>query len=284
MTSVRSSSRPMRMYLPRRPRRSIVLPLTAAPRSCGGTGRDQRGSSTSSCSIRRPPTSGSSCRTTVSTSGSSGMPEFYFTAAFVLCTPHREQRTNAAAISVAGAGVGAEVDLLEAVAREVRVHLRGGDVGVAEHLLDGAEVAAAGEQVGGEAVAQGMRAHLAGEAGVAGVALDDLVEPLAGQRAAAEVDEEPRLVAVADQLRAAAAQVAVDRGDRLPPQRHQPLLRALAASAQYPLAQIDVPQLEPDRLRGAQAARVHHLEQGAVAQRRRLAALRGGEQLLHLRV
>ena len=65
-----------------------------------------------------------------------------------------------------------------------------GDVGVAEHLLDGTQVAATGEQVGGEAVAQGVRAHTAGEAGVAGVALDDLVEALAGQRPTAEVDEQ----------------------------------------------------------------------------------------------
>src|SRR4029077_10191739 len=112
-------------------------------------------------------------------------------------------------------GVGLEVDLLEAVAGEVRVHLGGGDVGVAEHLLDGAQVATAGEQVGGEAVAQGVRAHLAREPGVAGVALDDLVETLAGQRPAAEVDEQLRLVALPDQLRPAAAQVGGDRRDRL---------------------------------------------------------------------
>src|ERR1700709_1600170 len=93
-----------------------------------------------------------------------------------------------------------EIDLLEAVAREVRVHLGGGDVGVTEHLLHGTEIAAAGEQMGGEAVAQGARTHAAAEAGVAGVALDDLVEALAGQRPTAEVDEELRLVAFGDPL------------------------------------------------------------------------------------
>ena len=41
---------------------------------------------------------------------------------------------------------------------------------------------------------------LAVEAGRAGVTLDDLVEALAAQRPAAEVDEEPRLVTIADQL------------------------------------------------------------------------------------
>src|SRR5215212_118921 len=212
MTSVRSPSSPIRMYLPRRPRRTIVPPLTAAPSSCGVTGRDQRSSSTSSRKTRCPSTSGSSCRMTVSTSGSSGMPKFYWIVNLFL-PGYRGQPPMVS--SLAGAGVGAEVDLLQPVAREVGVHLRGRDVGVAEHLLHGAEVAAAGQKVGGEAVAQRVRAHPAGEAGVAGVALDDLVEALAGQRTTAEVDEELRLVAVADELRSAAAQVSVDRGDRL---------------------------------------------------------------------
>src|SRR3712207_7789233 len=47
-----------------------------------------------------------------------------------------------------------EVHVLEAVGREVRVHLRRGDVGVPKHLLQRPQVAAAGEQVRGERVAQ----------------------------------------------------------------------------------------------------------------------------------
>jgi hypothetical protein len=91
-------------------------------------------------------------------------------------------------------------------------------------------------------------------------------------------------VALADQLRAAAAQVDADRGDRLAAERDEALLRALAPGAQEALAQVDVGDLEPDRLRGAQPARVHHLEQGAVAEHGRLVAARRGEQLLDLGV
>src|SRR4051794_25896080 len=98
-----------------------------------------------------------------------------------------------------------------------------------------------------EAVAQGVRAHLPGEAGGACVALNDLVEALAAQRAAAEVDEETRLVAFADQLWATAAQVGGDRRNRLATERHQPFLVALAAGAQEALVQVDVGQLQPDR-------------------------------------
>src|SRR6476619_3921284 len=77
-----------------------------------------------------------------------------------------------------GAGMGLEVDVLEALGRQVGVDLCRGDVGVAEHLLHRPQVTAAGEQVGGEGVAQRVRAHLAVQAGLARVALDDLVEAL----------------------------------------------------------------------------------------------------------
>ena len=84
-------------------------------------------------------------------------------AAFVLGPLYPSQGRTPNGLLGARPRVGAEVDLLEAFAGEVRVHLRGRDVGVAEHLLDGPQVAAAGEQMGGEAVAERVRAHLAGE-------------------------------------------------------------------------------------------------------------------------
>src|SRR5260221_13893872 len=125
---------------------------------------------------------------------------------------------------------------------------------MAEHLLHGAQVATSRQQVGGEAVAQRVWAHLPGQASLAGVALDDLVEALTAEWPAAEVDEKPRLVALADQLRAAAAQVGRDRRDRFAAQRHDPLLGSLAPRSQQALAQVDVRHLQPNRLRGTQPA------------------------------
>src|SRR4051812_43664499 len=86
-----------------------------------------------------------------------------------------------------------EVDLLQAPAREVGVELRGRHVGVTEHLLHRAEVAASGQQMGGEGVAQGMGAHAVRQPRALGVAADDLVEALAGQRPTPEIDEQVRL-------------------------------------------------------------------------------------------
>src|SRR4051794_39444947 len=97
------------------------------------------------------------------------------------------------------AWVRVEIHVFEPLGREVRVDLRRGDVRVAEHLLQGAQVAPSGQQVGGEGVAEGVRAHLVLEPGRARVALDDLVEALARQAAAAVVDEQARFQPVADE-------------------------------------------------------------------------------------
>jgi hypothetical protein len=66
------------------------------------------------------------------------------------------------------------------------------------------------------------------------------------------------------------------RGGR--PDRHEPLLGALAACAQHACLEVDVADLEPDRLRRAEPAGVHELEQRAVSQRRRLGAARRLQQ------
>src|SRR3954465_6988391 len=98
------------------------------------------------------------------------------------------------------ARVRVEVDVLQALGREVRVELGRGDVRVAEHLLQRAQVAAAREQVRRKRVAQRVRAHGVGKARARGVALDDLVEALARETAAAVIDEQARLPPGAAQL------------------------------------------------------------------------------------
>src|SRR3954468_18355152 len=72
----------------------------------------------------------------------------------------------------AGPRVRLEVDLLQAPAREMRVELCGGHVGVPEHLLHRAQVAAPGEEVRRERVAQCVGAHAIRQAGRLSVAAD----------------------------------------------------------------------------------------------------------------
>jgi hypothetical protein len=123
-----------------------------------------------------------------------------------------------------------------------------------------------------------MRAHPVVEADRAGVALDDLVQPLAGQAGAAAVDEQVGLVAEGDEGRAPALDVDPRRRDGLAPDRDLALLGALASGAQHAERQVDVAHVEADGLRGAQAAGVHELEQGAIAQRRGIGPLRRAQQ------
>ncbi len=81
------------------------------------------------------------------------------------------------------------MDLFEAVGVDVGVDLGGGDVGVAEEFLDDAEVGAAGEEVGGEGVAEGVGVDGA-DAGAAGEAADELPEDDAGDGPAGAGEEE----------------------------------------------------------------------------------------------
>src|SRR5919199_5031184 len=83
------------------------------------------------------------------------------------------------------------VQLPPAAIRHVRVQLRRRQVGVAEHLLDGAEVGAALEQMGRERVAQQVRMDPRGvEAGLRGETAEDEEGARTRQRAAAGVEEE----------------------------------------------------------------------------------------------
>ncbi len=72
-------------------------------------------------------------------------------------------------------GVGVEffVDFFEVGIGDVGVDLGSADVGMAEHGLDGAEVSAVHEEVGGEAVAESVRGDMLRDAGFFCVGLDD---------------------------------------------------------------------------------------------------------------
>jgi hypothetical protein len=114
------------------------------------------------------------------------------------------------------------------------------------------------------------------------VALHDLVEPLAGQRPPAKVDERPPLRARPDQHRAPSLDVAAQRGDRGAAEGHEPLARPLALGPQRELLEIEIADFEADGLGRAQPGGVHGLEQRAVAQGERLGAPRLLEQPVDL--
>ena len=77
----------------------------------------------------------------------------------------------------------------------MRVDLRGGDAGVAEHLLNLPQVGPAGEHVRGEAVPQGVGADLRRRPGPPRVAVQQFPNPLPPQTPPAIGEQHPRRAA-----------------------------------------------------------------------------------------
>ena len=117
---------------------------------------------------------------------------------------------------------------------------------MAEHLLDAAQVGAALEQVRGERVPQEVRMDaLRLEAGLLGEPAQDQERAGAGERPALRVEEELGPVAAVE-VRPAAGEVAAQRLGRLPADRDDALLAALADRAHEAVVEVDAALLEPD--------------------------------------
>src|SRR5687767_7473935 len=76
---------------------------------------------------------------------------------------------------------------------DVRVELSRRDVGVAQHLLDGAQIGAPLQQVRGERMPQRMRRYVLRDAGPLDVLAKDLPRTHAGERLAARVQKQAPL-------------------------------------------------------------------------------------------
>src|SRR5690242_10440848 len=101
------------------------------------------------------------------------------------------------------------------------------------------------------------------------------------QPAALRVEEQLRPVALVE-VRAPARQVAADGVDRLTPDRHDALLRALADAADDSLLEVHGGALESDGLADAQAGAVEELDERPVAEGARRRTHRGLDQPLGL--
>ena len=114
--------------------------------------------------------------------------------------------------------------------------------------------------------------------------LHELPEHLPRHRLAAPCHEQRLAAAAIEDRGASVAAVTLQPGERFFAERHQPLLRALAGDAQGVVDEAHVHGLQPDQLAHAQAAGVHQLEHGAVAQAERGVDVGRSEQGLDLRL
>src|SRR5579859_316444 len=166
--------------------------------------------------------------------------------------------------------MGTVVDASQPATVDVAVDLRRRERAVAEELLDHPEVGAALEQVGGEGVPETM-----------GVG-DEAAQRARIEPAAAGGDEE-RVLRAGCELGAPVAEVEAEPVCGLLTERDDPLFSALAADVDRLRAEVDVREVEVDRLLAPQAGRVDELGERAVAELERLGAVEASEQLVELR-
>jgi len=162
------------------------------------------------------------------------------------------------------------VDLPQSFGVDVAVHLGGREGCVAEQLLDRSQVGTAFEQMRRKRVPQPVRvgdesAQCRG------------VEPSSARR------EEERIVCAARELRACLADIPRDEAPRLLAERHHPVLAALSEPhVDELLLEVDVAEIEPDRLGAAEPRRVHELDERPVAERERAVAVERVDDLFDL--
>ena len=139
-----------------------------------------------------------------------------------------------------GARVKFFVDGAEAVVIDVGVNLGSSDVGVAEHLLEGSEIDAAGEHVGCEAVAEGVDGKLFAKAGAGGVFFDDPPEVNAVEGTAGAGKEEPLMAVCLVELGAELFKVLQDAPAGDAAEGDDPFLAALAETSDIPYRKINI--------------------------------------------
>ena len=164
------------------------------------------------------------------------------------------------------AGVVIEDFLAEVVAVDVEVDLGGGDALVAEHLLDGTQVRAAFEEMGGEAVAEGVGGDGGADACGATELLDDVEDGDAGEgRTAADAQEDIILGAGLDGDACAVVEPVLQFRYGTGRDGHEPLLLAFAVHTDEALVEEEVAHLQMAELTDAEPAGVEGLQNGAVA-------------------
>jgi len=117
--------------------------------------------------------------------------------------------------------------------RHVRIHLRGGNIGVTQHDLDAAQVRAALHQMRGKTVPDDVRGQPAEDSRAASVLADQSPERLPGHGRPACRDEQVTARPALQQFWSPGLQIAVDRGAGGVAKRDHALLVALTDDFQH---------------------------------------------------
>src|SRR5439155_21639683 len=146
----------------------------------------------------------------------------------------------------------------------VGVQLRRGEISVPQHLLDGAEIGAALEEMRRKRVAKEVRMDAFGlQTRLRGKAAQDQEGAGPCQGSAARVQEQLGAMACVEK-RAPAREIAADRFDGRTTDRHDAFLASLAERAHDPRLEVDVALPETDGFTDAQPGAVEELDERTV--------------------
>ena len=111
------------------------------------------------------------------------------------------------------------------------INLRGGNIGMSQHFLNGTQIGTVGKQMGGKGMAQYMRCNVRCNTGLLPVLLDNLPESLPGKPFAAFIQKQNIGLPAVHHIRPAGINIAVQRIQRILPQRNHPFFGAFAEAA-----------------------------------------------------
>ena len=181
--------------------------------------------------------------------------------------------------------MGPGIDPPHPLGAHVGIDLRGGQAFVAEQFLDGPEVGAVVEHVGGETVPERVGTHAAGEAGDAGVLLQHPTHTAGAEASPVLVEEEgfPVHPGPPAPVTLAQVQVVLEGSHRRPTDGGDPLLAPLSPQEGHLSEAVQIAQVELDQFAYAHSGAVEQFQDGPVAGAQEGVGRRSREQPLHLR-
>ena len=155
--------------------------------------------------------------------------------------------------------------VFQEAAVQVGVNLRGADLRVSEHFLHGTKVCPRLDQVGGEAVPEGVRAHVLADACSDHAPLEHGERHLTCHASALTSEEQRVFVTLQrDDICPVMAEVVVDGVARLLPNRDDALFVALADHFDHAVNEVHTGHFQFDQFGDAEATGVQHLKHGLV--------------------
>ncbi len=166
----------------------------------------------------------------------------------------------------------------------VRVDLRRGDAGVAQHFLHLPKIGPARQKMGGKAVTQRVRANLARHASPSGIFLEKLPNTFASQASPAGRKNQVlgRRGATSSQLRPLVVKIFTNSLHCASPKRHDTLFVSFAMADTVSLFEMHIARTQSTQFRDTATGRVEQFENRPISKAKRVGTSRCGEKLLDL--